>query len=224
MELSIGNASKQPSVELQDLPLFKMQSPPSKSLEKGHILWFTLILDFHFLTQRWLRRAGTMSFIPEMRWRLCNLLSFTFPQFFKEKEKYLLQRQITSNYLKKFLLELIFADARCAPTHSIFVLVLFSVKLQFCFLQQPELGITLERSTLQGEKHCINSRFLPLTTANCLAGLLIHSRHPQAAEPHYWPWAPASEGSGWSAECSEDSLKLVKQGNSMVWSTANAAC
>lgn len=73
-----------------------------------------------------------------------------------------------------------FADTPHVPTCSVFALVPFSVKLQFRFLQQPELGITLERSTFQKGKtlhqHQVStldhSRLLgwPVTTLEAFSG------------------------------------------------------
>lgn len=84
-ELSLGKISEQTSAELQDLHQSSRGSLPPKSLAKYQIMCFTVVLDFHFLTKGQLPKAGTMFLILVMRWRVCNILPFTLPQFSKAR-------------------------------------------------------------------------------------------------------------------------------------------
>lgn len=130
---------------------------------------------------------------------VCNLLSFAFPQVSKGKEKYVLQRHITFNYLRKSDSEKFkpfksrkhswnsyFWMHNRVLTSTIVELILFSVKLQVCFLQQPEFCFVLQRSTLQKGKALHRSNISTLDHSKLLGSPFIIFE--AFSGPHYKQW------------------------------------
>lgn len=117
---------------------------------------------------------------------MCYLLSFAFPQVSKDKEKSVLQRYITSNYLRtadskkskpfksrKHSWNRYFWMHNRVLTCTIVKLILFSVKLQVCFLQEPEFCFILWRSTFQKGKALHQSKISTLDNSKLLGSPFI---------------------------------------------------
>lgn len=141
-----------------------------------------------------------MSLVLGIRWRTCNFFSFTVPYsspVVKRNTCYKATLHLTASKSKTAKNSMDVIQAKnlgvygCRLAYqpvAFFELVLFSIKLQVCFLQQPELCTVQERGTIKKKKKkkpCIKARFLPWTTENCSASLLLYSRHSQTAGPHY---------------------------------------